>query len=102
MCEPFELLSYFDHADYVITDTFHGTVISIKRNKQFATIIRDSNKNKLMALLKFFGLESRQVQKVNQIGEIFNSEISFVYANQQIAKEQARTIEYLKENLKND
>ena len=102
LCEPFELLSYFDHADYVITDTFHGTVISIKRNKQFATIIRDSNKNKLMALLNFFGLESRQVQKVNQIGEIFDSAISFDYANQQIAKEQVRTIEYLKENLKND
>lgn len=102
LCEPFELLTYFDHADYVITDTFHGTVISIKRNKQFATIIRDSNRNKLMALLKVFGLESRHVQEVKQLGEIFASEISFDYANQQIAREQVRTIEYLRENLKND
>ena len=43
---PFELLEYFKHADYVITDTFHGAVFSIKYNKKFVGISRSSNANK--------------------------------------------------------
>lgn len=39
------------YADYVITDTFHGTVFSIKMNTKFCTLVRDSNRNKLEALL---------------------------------------------------
>ena len=49
---PFELLSYFCYADYIITDTFHGAVLSIKYSKQFAVWIRDSNKQKLGDLLE--------------------------------------------------
>jgi hypothetical protein len=30
---PFEVLSYFIHADYIITDTFHGALLSLKYNR---------------------------------------------------------------------
>ena len=35
----FELLAYVKNADCVVTDTFHGTVFSIKYNKRFVWII---------------------------------------------------------------
>ncbi|GHV88944.1 hypothetical protein AGMMS50267_13040 [Spirochaetia bacterium] len=53
---PFEVLSYFISADYIITDTFHGTLLSLKYNKQFITIIRNSNQTKLRHLLHFMNL----------------------------------------------
>ena len=56
---PFEVLAYFKGASYIITDTFHGSVFSIKFNKEFCTIVRDMNSNKLVSLLKQFGLENR-------------------------------------------
>ncbi len=61
---PFEMLSLFKHASYVITDTFHGSVFSIKFGKQFVSFVRGnefyiSNSNKVGFLLKQFGLENR-------------------------------------------
>lgn len=57
----FELLQYVKHAEAIITDTFHGTVFSIKFNKKFGTIVRDSNYNKLYGLLKTFALTERML-----------------------------------------
>ena len=56
---PFELLAYVKQADYVICETFHGTVFSIKYQKQFAVVIRESNRNKLMDLMNRFSLGCR-------------------------------------------
>lgn len=98
-CSPFELISYFDSADYVITDTFHGTVISIKRNKKFATLIRESNKNKLQSLLNFFGLESRAVENMQSLPETIKRDIDYETINQRIEQERKRTINYLRNEL---
>ena len=46
-----ELLGYVKNAKYIVIDTFHGTVFSIKYNKPFATIIRGSNRQKISDLL---------------------------------------------------
>lgn len=74
-CNPFELLSYFRDAEYVLTDTFHGTIFSIINKKKFITLIRKSSNNsygneeKLRFLLDLFNLSYRG------IGEIENQEI---------------------------
>ena len=52
VASPLEVLGWVKQADYVVCETFHGTVFSIKYQKQFACIVRDSNRNKLGDLLK--------------------------------------------------
>ena len=102
---PFELLAYIKYADYVITDTFHGTVFSIKLNKNFATIVRESsnnsygNKEKLEFLLEKFGLIERCVESINSIEEILLRPIDFSSVNEIIAEEKEKAICYLKANL---
>lgn len=59
--DPFVVMKYFENADYVITDTFHGTLLSIKFNRKFATLTRTQNSNKLMDLLERFELTERIV-----------------------------------------
>lgn len=100
MCSPFELLSYFDEADYVVTDTFHGTVISIKRNKKFATIIRDSNRNKLEDLLCRFNLQNRRVMSMEELGSVLEARIDYSAVNERIRAESQRTVAYLQSNLR--
>ena len=70
LASPLEVLAYIKHADYVVTDTFHGTVFSIKYQIPFATIIRKSNQEKLSDLLDTFELQKRQVLDVEDIGKI--------------------------------
>lgn len=102
LCTPFELLSYFRNADYVVTDTFHGTVFSIKYNKQFASIIRESNKNKLRYLLKKFNLSNQEVVKAQNVESILKQKPDYAIVNSIIEKETQRSISYLEESLRCD
>lgn len=98
---PFEVLAYFKNASYVVTDTFHGTVFSIKYSKQFATIIRDSNRQKLSDLLERFNLTNRQVSDIACLELVLKSKTDFDSVQKQIIKEKKNSIEYLKKYLGN-
>lgn len=99
LCNPFELLAYFRDADYIITDTFHGTVFSIKYNKQFGTIIRGSNKQKLGYLLTKFELKNQEVKNISDLERIINQKPDYDLVNSIINLETKKAIRYLEENL---
>ncbi len=92
---PFELLGYIKNADYVVTDTFHGTIFSIILGKKFATIIRDSNKQKLSALLKRFSLDNRQLRELSELEGILITPIDFSRADFVRRFEKRKTVDYL-------
>ena len=96
---PFEVLGYFRDAAYIVTDTFHGSVFSIKYNKQFATIVRGMNNNKLSFLLKQFGLQNRIVSDITTLSAIEDSPIDYDAVNEKIAQEKTKSVTYLKENI---
>lgn len=93
----FELLAYVKNSVCVVTDTFHGTVFSIKYNKKFVSLIRQSNKNKLGGLLGQFGLLSRSVDDLDRLEEILDTPIDYTVTNEMIKGEQQRSHGYLDE-----
>lgn len=97
--DPFELLGYVKNAKCVITDTFHGTVFSIKYNKPFATIIRDSNWQKISYLLKFFNLEKQEVLNVHSLPDILEQNINYKNINRLIMENRKKSLEYFIKNL---
>lgn len=96
---PFELLEYVKKADYIVTDTFHGTIYSIKYNKKFATIIRNMNSNKLNDLLQRCYMEERKVVNIKELENILLKPIDYIKTNEMIQKEKQKTIQYLKSVL---
>lgn len=99
---PYELLSYFKNAEYVITDTFHGTIFSTRMQKKFVTVIRDSNKNKLSDLLLRIGMEDRTYVKGESLIDIINSEINYDEFEQLRINERQRSDAYLRKCMKTD
>lgn len=97
---PFEVLAYFKYANYVITDTFHGSVFSLKFNKQFCTLVRQMNNQKLTSLLEQFGLTSRIINAPDDIFSIMDLPIDYQYVNNLVKRETGRSINYLNDNLK--
>ncbi len=93
---PFEVLGYIKNADYVITDTFHGCVMSIKFNKQFVALVRDSNRQKMSSLLEQFELGDRMCEDFGHLKDKMENLINYVPVNEQIAKEAERSMNYLK------
>ncbi|ADY55905.1 hypothetical protein Sgly_1607 [Syntrophobotulus glycolicus DSM 8271] len=97
--DPFELLAYVKGADYIITDTFHGTIYSIKYNIPFITIIRESNKQKLSDLLQRFSVDDRELKDINELENILLNPINFDKVNDIIGLETEKSKKYLKENI---
>ena len=62
---PFDVLGWFKGAEYVVTDTFHGTIFSIITGRKFVTLVRKSgrvtNREKISSLLRQLELEERCV-----------------------------------------
>lgn len=96
---PFEVLAIFQHAACIVTDTFHGSVFSIKYNKNFCTIVRGMNNNKLSHLLEQFGLQDRIVETPDMLEEILNTPINYQRVNTELLKERERSIKYLTNNI---
>ena len=96
---PFEVLAYFRDAKCIVTDTFHGSVFSIKYNKQFCTIVRGMNSNKLTYLLEQFGLFNRIVNDLDRLPVMMDAPIDYAPVNEKIKQEQEFSINYLKNNL---
>lgn len=96
---PLEALAYIANARYVITDTFHGTVFSIKYNINFVTLVRKDNFHKLHDLLVRMKQEQREIANYSQIDQILQSEPDYRETNQIIEESRTATISYLSKAL---
>lgn len=67
---PFEVLKAFKNAEFVITDTFHGTIFSAKYSKHFAILIRESNRNKLCDLIHRLNIEQHKLDSLNSLSSV--------------------------------
>lgn len=75
-----QLLLYFVHAAYIITSSFHGTVLSILLNKQFNTIsVSDSIDERALFLLKSLNLSDRMLNIKQKVSP--SSQIDYVAVN---------------------
>lgn len=100
--DPFEIFAYFKHADFVITDTFHGTIFSIKTHTNFATIIRNGkigNSNKLEDLLDRIGKKENIIKNIQDINNIYKNNTDFTSIDKILKRETKKSVEYLKNNL---
>lgn len=100
-CSPFEVLAFFKKAEFIITDTFHGTIFSIINNKRFATLVRKSsgneygNEEKISDLLTRLNLKDRMSYSIDDVIKIVDMELDYLDTNKIINLEREKTYKYL-------
>ena len=95
---PEDFISLFNNAEYVITDSFHGTTFSLIFNKQFLTVSPGRNINRIESLLAKLNLKERIVYSVDEVeNKSFN--FSFEEANKLLAIEISKSKDYLERSL---
>ena len=99
---PFEMLYAFSKADFIITDTFHGTIFASKYSNKFATIIRKSNEQKLSDLIRRINVEEHLCNNIYDIDEKYKINNDKEKVNEICEKEREKSIEYLNKNIKED
>ena len=71
--EPVEWLSWFKNADFIFTDSYHGTIFSVIFQKQFWVVSRKDKNIKINDLLVDIKLEER-ILNINNLGDGESSE----------------------------
>lgn len=94
---PFEFLGLLRNADYVVTDTFHGTIFSVLYNKQFGTF--GSEKIKVSSLLSTLGLSCRELGVVDDIAPIMDQFIDYGAVESLIDQKRTVSLNYLRSAL---
>lgn len=101
-CNCLEWLEYMKQAELVITDTFHGAVVSMVLHKEMAIMQRGINKNKLSALMRDTCSEGREVKTltVEELEKVFSNPTDYENICAAIQKMRNHSEEYLVESLK--
>lgn len=98
--DPVELLRYFKYAECVVTDTFHGCVMSLITGKDMVVVIRD-NGNKLLNLMREYKIDNRRIDKDWKLADIFSKKVDWEVTNAEIDRRRAASMEYLNKMLNN-
>ena len=95
---PLEMFAWFKNAELVITDTFHGSVLSIVTNAPLIVKLKE-NTNKLFWLLKEYSLENRIINSFAEIEILEKQKIDFKQVNDIVRMKRENSLQYLESAL---
>ena len=91
-CSPLEFLGYLRQASYVVTDTFHGTVMSLQYHKHLACM--DPKKQKIASMASMLGIDMNQLSLDN-----IKNKISYMKIGETIDQLRHQSIAFLENAL---
>ncbi|WP_298535133.1 polysaccharide pyruvyl transferase family protein [uncultured Algibacter sp.] len=91
----------FYDAEFVITDSFHGTLFSILFNKPFLVIPNvERGVGRFTSILSQFGLENRMVTNSSEVSEsLLTEKINFDEVNSKLQNLKIQSLDFLKDNI---
>lgn len=93
---PGDFLSLMYYADYVVTNSFHGTAFSINLNKQFWVYAPSMFSSRVSSIIRLLGLDDRMIDG-DITEEAINNNIDYEQVNQKLEVERARALSFLKD-----
>lgn len=95
--DPLLFLSLYNNAEYIITDTFHGTVFATIYEKKFVVIKND--KPKVLDVLEMCGMSHKMTQTAQDISSVLHSDFDYETTRQRIQKERETSLRFLNEAI---
>lgn len=91
----------FDDADFIVTDSFHGTVFSIIYQKRFISIInKDRGAARFYSLLEPLGLSHRLVETADEVNfELLNEVIDYKLVEKKLNVLREKSLSFLQDAL---
>ena len=91
-------MGYIKSADYVVTDSFHGTVFSLIFNRKFVEVAPGVNKTRNENLLNMVGLSDRFVNLENVVDKA-DKEIDYEDVQKRLEQERLVSWKFLKDAI---
>lgn len=98
---PAEFLGLFKNADFIVTNSFHGTAFSINFNKPFyvVTPARKANNSRQQSILRLFELSDRLLLENSTLPTEKMLDVNYDRANEILAQQRDLSKNFLKENI---
>ncbi len=103
---PDKFINLIRGAECVMTDSFHGLAFSVINNKQFYVFYRtkvgskNSRNSRIDNILNTWSLQERLVLNEADVSAFDLNQIDYDRVNQKMAKEREKSLNYLREALK--
>jgi hypothetical protein len=95
---PLDFIELFANANFVITDSFHGTCFSVNFKKPFVSVCPVRGANRIESLLNLLGLENRFIDDEKNIHKL-STDFSYELAEKKLEEERAKSIKFLRSNI---
>lgn len=100
-CTPGEFLGLVENAEYVITNSFHGTVFSLIYQKPFVSMLHSGTGSRTTDLLKVVGEESHLLNSITDFNDFRQFEIADkARLEQKLAELRKDSLKFLLDSLK--
>lgn len=100
---PEEWLNAYESADFVVTNSFHGTVFAIIMRRPFVVVLQkgvtESANCRFFSLLERLGLENRILRSGDSLSEIAHRNIDWERVEKALDELRAYSMEFLNEAL---
>lgn len=102
---PAEFVNLIANAEYVLTDSFHGTIFSLLYRKQFFTFSRfestakESTNSRIVSLLNLVEASHRYIKATASVQECLRSNVDFDVAHQNIASLRENSRKFLSNSI---
>ncbi|MBW7869140.1 MAG: polysaccharide pyruvyl transferase family protein [Brumimicrobium sp.] len=94
-------LKAFYDADFVITDSFHGTVFSILFQKSFIVLENETRgQARFNSLLNMFDLQNRMISDIDKISEVISEPVNYSNVNSILIERRKVSLAFLINSLK--
>lgn len=94
-----EWVTAFRNASYVFTDSFHGTVFSIKNSKEMILVNKSDKTAKICSLLEDVGITRRFYDGSVSIEKYLADKIDYDLVREKLEFIKERSLDYLKQSL---
>lgn len=96
---PSDFVGLFANAEFVVTNSFHGTVFSINFSKSFYSVIKSqhSTNSRLTSILKKLNLENRILPVGSSLPKI--SDVDYTIPAEKLKEERLHSLEYIQKAL---
>lgn len=91
--DPFEFMCWLEKADFVVTSTFHGTILSLKLNKEM--LIFPQKSEKIKYVIKQFKLNDRTYSSNLLLNDLITNKMNYKKINSDVDKLRKISVEFL-------
>ncbi|MFR9502511.1 MAG: polysaccharide pyruvyl transferase family protein [Rikenellaceae bacterium] len=93
-CGPAEFLGLFNDAEYIATNSFHGTAFAINFQKDFVSVIKRNSPQRAQTLLNNVGLPERLLTDINDVDKL-PDHIDYTEPTKKLELLRADSVDYL-------